>query len=175
MTGPNLRPVAPYPTRPPIGRCLCASCARHRVMAFKQAFLPVLAAAVAYANAMLVAARVCEDTPAAKVEKAAALVGVFCAVPTAVSESLASVARQHRLARDVWADRQRGILNGESVLDPKGVRDVGEMLRRFKAGDNGGQAGPVVVIQARPVTGPSDLVLTDRSARFIDRKRADDA
>lgn len=143
-------PVAHYPTLPPVGRCSCAPCSRRRRMSVLRAALPAMSGLAAYANAVSVAGRLCEDTPAAKIEKAIALTGAICQMPLAISESLARIGREHRLARDVWADRQRGILKGESLVDPKGTKEIADMLARFKE-DRGisDEVKPPVVIQTR--------------------------
>ena len=180
-------PVAHYPTLPPVGRCSCAPCSRRRRMSVLRAALPAMSGLAAYANAVSVAGRLCEDTPAAKIEKAIALTGAICQMPLAISESLARIGREHRLARDVWADRQRGILKGESLVDPKGTKEIADMLARFK--EERGISDEVklpVVIQTRQTEMGADFAerirtttpISDcffRRGEYADRKRDDDA
>jgi len=113
-------------------------------MAIKRIALSASALAVANCHAAQVIGAPCEDTPAAKAEKAMAIFDAVIAVPLAVSDAFATVERQHRLVRDVWAEMwsdsfgfiKAGTYSGTEALrddwaqDSPSVKDVVDSIKR---------------------------------------------
>lgn len=151
-------PVRPYPARPPVGCCQCASCRRHRMIVVVSAVEMAAAAASAWANYAAALANQ-SGGPAAIADRSRM---AAMQLPVQIALAVQRVQRRYKTAAQRWAEMHAfhsgGLLvasggaehivrvRDDYAVGPAGAAELREQLASMHEKSSAAVDGPVVVV-----------------------------